>query len=48
MSLDRSSTIKELKMDMTQVFTEIHRRECLMPQKYKTSFKIKYGRKTND
>lgn len=33
---------------MTQIFTEISRRESLMPNKSNKAFKIKYGRKLND
>lgn len=40
--------LSNLNLNLTDVFAEIQRRETIMPKPYKETFKIKYGRKTND
>lgn len=43
-----SGRTSRLKLDLTDVFAEIQRRESIMPKPYKSQFKVKYGRKTKD
>lgn len=43
-----SGTGSGLRLDLADVYKEIHKRETIMPQPYKNNFKIKYGRKTKD